>query len=170
VPADVYARQVAKLRSHRARVVLDAGGAALKEALAALALPHAIRSDRHELEAWAGETLPDDAALLRVARGIASRGVGLVAVPMGAEGAIFATKDQAVLIRPPARAVTGSVGAGDAMVAGIAAGLADALPLEALARRAAAFVAARLQATGPGLPGRAEVEAIAAALAVETLG
>jgi 1-phosphofructokinase len=169
VPADVYAQQVAKLRSHRARVVLDASGAALTAALAALALPHAIKPNRQELEAWAGEGLPDLPALLRVARAVAARGVGLVVVSMGAEGAIFVTAQQAVRVRPPSHAAGSSVGAGDAMVAGIAAGLADDLPLDALARRAAAFSAAKLQATGPNLPGRAEVEAIAASLPVEPL-
>ncbi|HEV7267225.1 MAG TPA: 1-phosphofructokinase family hexose kinase [Falsiroseomonas sp.] len=169
VPADVYAQQVATLRSHRARVVLDASGAALDAALAAQALPHAIKPNRQELEAWAGESLPDLPALLRVARAVAARGVGLVVVSMGAEGAIFVTAQQAVGVRPPSRAATSSVGAGDAMVAGIATGLADDLPLDALARRAAAFSAAKLQAIGPNLPGRAEVEAIAASLPVEPL-
>jgi 1-phosphofructokinase len=55
------------------------------------------------------------------------------------------------------------------MVAGIAAGLGDGLPLAALACRAAAFSAAKLQQAGAQLPGRAAVEAIAAAIHAEPL-
>ena len=108
-------------------------------------------------------------ALLAVARRLAGEGIGLVAVSMGAEGALFVTRDEAWKVRPPALAVTSSVGAGDAMVAGLATGLADGLPVEALARRAAAFSAGKLQRTGAQLPARAEVEAIAAGLATERL-
>ena len=169
VPADVYAGLVAPLTAAGARVIVDASGAALTAVLAGPARPHAIKPNRHELEGWAGHTLPDQAALLAVARRLAGEGIFLVAVSMGAEGALFVTREEAWRVRPPALAVTSSVGAGDAMVAGLATGLADALPLEALARRAAAFSAGKLQRTGAQLPGRAEVEAIAAGLATDRL-
>jgi 1-phosphofructokinase len=170
LPAETYAELVALLSEQGARVVVDASGAALSAVLAAEALPHAIKPNRHELEAWAGHPLPDRAALLAAARGLVARGVALVAVSLGAEGAIFVAGEAAVMVHAPTIAVTSSVGAGDAMVAGIAAGLGDGLPLEALARRAVAFSAAKLQRIGAQLPGRAAVEAIAAAIRAEDLG
>ncbi|MBX9594983.1 MAG: 1-phosphofructokinase, partial [Roseomonas sp.] len=108
--------------------------------------------------------LPDAAALLGAARRLVARGLGLVVVSMGGEGALFVTADAALRVHPPAVPVTSSVGAGDAMVAGIVAGLADDLPLPALACRATAFAAGKLQKTGAQIPGRAAVEAIAATL------
>jgi 1-phosphofructokinase len=169
VPADIYASLVGALSARGVRTVVDASGAALSAVLAAPVPPHAIKPNRHELQGWAGDTLPDIAALLDVARRLVARGVALVAVSMGEDGALFVDAGGAVVVRPPSVAVTSSVGAGDAMVAGIAAGLADALPLEALARRAAAFSAAKLRQIGAGLPPRAEVEAIAAGLHAESL-
>jgi 1-phosphofructokinase len=149
-------------------VVVDASGPALAAVLDAPVLPHAVKPNRHELEAWAGRPLPDRAAKLDVARSLAGRGVRLVVVSLGAEGALFVTAGEAVMVRPPALpAGVSSVGAGDAMVAGIATGLADALPLAALACRAAGFAAAKLQKTEAQLPGRAAVEALAASLAAE---
>ncbi|MGX9961715.1 1-phosphofructokinase family hexose kinase [Roseomonas sp. F4] len=167
VPTDVYATLLPRLTG--ARVVADTSGAALAALLAGPVLPDAIKPNRHELEAWAGQALGDRAALLGAARGLSARGIGVVAVSLGAEGAIFVSQGQAVLVRPPALAGGSSVGAGDAMVAGIAAALAEDLPLPDLARRASAFSAAKLRRAGAGLPARAEVEAIAAALHAETL-
>jgi 1-phosphofructokinase len=167
--AETYAELVALLSEQGARVVVDASGAALSAVLAAPALPHAVKPNRYELEAWAGKALPDRAALLAAARGLVARGIAVVAVSLGAEGAMFVTADAAVMVHPPTIAVGSSVGAGDAMVAGIAAGLGDGLPLAALARRAAAFSAAKLQQAGAQLPGRAAVEAIAAAIRTEPL-
>lgn len=169
VPAETYAELVALLSEQGARVVVDASGAALSAVLAAGVLPHAIKPNRYELEAWAGHALPSKPALLAAAQGLAAHGIALVAVSLGAEGAIFATAEAAVMVHPPAIAVGSSVGAGDAMVAGIAAGLGEGLPLEPLARRAAAFSAARLQQIGARLPGRAGMEAIAASIRAEPL-
>jgi 1-phosphofructokinase len=166
--AETYADLVGLLTEQGARVVVDASGPALAAVLDAPVLPHAVKPNRHELEAWAGRPLPDRAAKLDVARSLAGRGVRLVVVSLGAEGALFVTAGEAVMVRPPALpAGVSSVGAGDAMVAGIATGLADALPLAALACRAAGFAAAKLQKTEAQLPGRAAVEALAASLAAE---
>ncbi|MFC7475557.1 1-phosphofructokinase [Dankookia sp. GCM10030260] len=169
LPAETYAELVALLSEQGARVVVDASGAALSAVLAAPVLPHAIKPNRFELEGWIGRPLPDQAALLAAARALVARGIALVAVSLGAEGALFVAADAAVRVHPPSIAVGSSVGAGDAMVAGIAAGLGEGVPLEALARRAAAFSAAKLQEAGARLPGRAAVEAIAATIHVEPL-
>ena len=69
-------------------------------------------------------------------------GLGRVVISLGAEGALFVEAGQAVQVRlPPVQAVS-TVGAGDAMVAGLtAAALVDA-PLDRAARLAAAFCSA----------------------------
>ncbi len=168
LPAETYADLVGLLVEQRACVVVDASGAALSAVLDAPVLPHAVKPNRHELEGWAGRALPDRAALLEVARGLVGRGVRLVVVSLGAEGALFVTAGEAVMVQPPALAIAASsVGAGDAMVAGIATGLAEGLGLVALACRATGFAVAKLQKPGAQLPGRAAVEEIAAMLVVE---
>jgi 1-phosphofructokinase len=169
VPADLYARLTARLAAGGMRVVVDASGAPLRALLEGGVMPDAIKPNRHELEDWAGEALPDLGALLRAARRLAARGVGLVVVSMGGEGALFATAGAALRLRPPPVPVTSSVGAGDAMVAGIVAGMAEGLDLPALACRATAFAAAKLRRSGAQIPGRAAVEAIAATLRPEPI-
>lgn len=169
VAPDIYARLTATLAARGVRVVADASGGPLQALLAGPVMPHAIKPNRHELEGLVGHALPDAAALLAAARRLVGQGVGLVVVSMGGEGALFVTADAALRVKPPSVPVTSSVGAGDAMVAGIVAGLAENLPLPALACRATAFAAGKLRQTGAQIPGRAAVEAIAATLAADPI-
>lgn len=169
VPLDLYARLTATLSARGVRVVADASGPALQALLAGPVMPDAIKPNRHELEGLVGHGLPDTDTLPAVARRLVEQGIGLVVVSLGAEGAIFVTAEGAVQVRPPAMPIASSVGAGDAMVAGIVAGMAEGLALPALARRATAFSAAKLARTGAQLPGRAMVEAIATTLRAEAL-
>jgi 1-phosphofructokinase len=167
-PEDFYARLIATLATAGARVILDSSGAPLARALAGKTLPFCIKPNRAELEAFAGHPLPTTADLLAVAQSLRASGVALVVISLGAEGAIFAGA-QTLHARLPARRATSTVGAGDAMVAGIIAGLAEAAAPDRLARLATAFAVAKLGQPGPNLPPRAQVEALAAAVHIENL-
>ncbi|MFT4014231.1 MAG: 1-phosphofructokinase [Paracoccus sp. (in: a-proteobacteria)] len=167
LPEDTTARLVADLAGRGARVVMDVSGDPLTRAIAAprAELPFAIKPNRHELEALLGRALDDPADLLAAAQNLVARGISLVVVSMGAEGALFVTADQSLVARPVALATGSSVGAGDAMVAGLTAALAEGLDLPGLARQATAFAGAKLRNPGPHLPPMAEVRALAAQVA-----
>ena len=155
---------VAVLNGVGAAVVADTSGAPLKALLAASGkdLPYAVKPNRHELEELVGRPLPDLRALVAAAEDIVRSGVRLVVVSCGEEGALFVTESEKLTARLPRVEALSTVGAGDAMVAGIATALAEAKPLEAIARQAVAFAAAKLRRVGPHLPERAVVEALAA--------
>ncbi len=167
----IYAEIAAELRPLGARLVLDASGPALAAALAAPAeaLPFAVKPNRHELEEWAGRSLPDLAGVAAAARGLVARGIPLVVVSLGAEGALFATAEGTALAHPPATRVTSTVGAGDALVAGLVAGLHAGLDRLATARLALAFAAGKLTLPGANLPARDTVLALAGTVRVEPL-
>lgn len=162
LPADGYARLLRSLRPLGARLLLDSSGEALRLALDGAAPPHCVKPNRHELEHWAGRSLPDVAALLSSARELLQRGVERVAVSLGADGALFVEPGQALLATLPPQRPLSTVGAGDALVAGLAAGWRDALELPAAARLAVAFAAAKLARVGPHLPPAEQVRALAA--------
>ena len=172
LPADVspgiYAALTARLAAKGARVLLDSSGPPLAAALKGPVPPFAIKPNRAELEALLGTPLNTDEALLAAARGLVARGVALVVVSLGAEGALFVTQTAALRAHLPALRVASTVGAGDAMVAGIIAALDEGAPLERLARLATAFAAGKLTRPGPNLPPRAEVEALAESVTVQT--
>jgi 1-phosphofructokinase len=83
-----------------------------------------------------------------------ARGVRLVVVSMGGDGALFVDRERALLARPPRVAVRSTVGAGDAMVGGIVHGLVHDLPLPDLARFATASGAYAVTQLGPGIDDR----------------
>lgn len=154
VPPDVYAGLVARIRERGCRVAVDTSGAPLTHALAAA--PDLAKPNRAELEQLVGAPLPTLAEVARAARGLRRGGPRVVVVSMGADGALFTSDEGAWVARPPAVSVATTVGAGDALVAGLVASLLEGRSLERAARRATAFAAAKVGRVGPHLgPGDA---------------
>jgi 1-phosphofructokinase len=167
VGADFYAQATRRLKARGVQVALDTSGDALREAVGAQ--PDVIKPNVHELAALLGRELADEAKVVAAARELIAGGVGLVAVSRGAEGAVFVTAVEVVVARPPAMVVRSTVGAGDAMVAGIVAARLRGLSLAESARLATAFSLFAL-ARGAGATGgdaRAAVEAFAGRVEVE---
>jgi 1-phosphofructokinase len=159
VPADIYREFIATLKAHDVRTALDTSGAALSEALKAA--PDFIKPNVHELEAHIGRALPDEAAVIAAARERVAAGVRLVVVSRGADGACFVTADEVVTARPPAVSIRSTVGAGDAMVAGVIAAQLRGLSLAETARLATAFSLCALTRAEEGAGPEAEVAAFA---------
>ena len=167
---DLYARMLASLASTGRPVLLDASGAALAAALAGTALPYAIKPNAVELAELTGTPCRSTAEIAVAACRLRAFGIALVVVSMGAEGAIFCTQEGLLHARLPAVAGGSTVGAGDAMVAGIAAALAEDGDLERIARLASAFAVGKLGLAGPNLPGRDVIEALATQTSLDNLG
>lgn len=167
----IWARLTAALNRRGARVVLDASGAPLAEALAAPKgeLPFAIKPNRRELQNWIGRPLETEADIADVGRALVERGINLVVISRGAEGAIFVRRSGALSAKLPVVNALSTVGAGDAMVAGIVTGIADNLGNEALARRAVAFATAKLGQIGAQLPAPDDVRQMARQVQVAVL-
>ncbi|MDE2576831.1 MAG: 1-phosphofructokinase family hexose kinase [Rhodospirillales bacterium] len=132
VPAEAYAIAARAAAARGRHFVLDSSGEALRAALGAgIAL---MKPSLGELESLVGRTLPDAdsqaAEALALVRAGAAR---MIAVSLGAAGAILATP--AGVLRRPAltAAVHSAVGAGDAFLAAMVLALArGAAPAEAL--------------------------------------
>ena len=156
LPDTTYRDLVRRLRKRGAQVVLDTSGLPFREALAvpADALPWAIKPNQYELEEWAGKPFADLGEMVQVALMLCRRGIGLVIVSRGAEGALFVSERHVLLGHPPLLDVTSTVGAGDALVAGAVAAVREKADPERVARMALAFAAAKLAQVGPSLPDR----------------
>ncbi len=132
------------------RVVLDTSGEGFRQALAAG--PWLIKPNADELGDFVGEQLETAEAILKVARDLVPRyNITTVVVSMGKAGAIFLEGQDAIWAVPAPVEVKSTVGAGDAMVAGIVAGKIQGLSLAECARLATAFSMAAISHIGSGL-------------------
>lgn len=164
---EALAMVAVRLRAAGCLVVLDSSGAALEAALAAR--PALIKPNRDELAALLGRPLPDRAALLAGALELQARGIDHVVVSAGGEGALFVLPGGSFWVSPPPVALTTTVGAGDAMVAGLTAGLVRGLVPEAMARLATGCAAAAVSRPAGGLPDAATIARLAEAAHVTRL-
>ncbi len=145
VEPGIYREFITTLKTRGVRTVLDSSGEALREALTAA--PDIIKPNVHELEALLGRALPTETEVVAAARELVDGGVRLVVVSRGADGACFVTAEQAVSARSPLVEVHSTVGAGDAMVAGIVASQILRRSLSECARLATAFSLSALTRT-----------------------
>ena len=164
----IYREIVAALKRRGARVALDASGEALREAIEAG--PHIVKPNLDELQALLGTRIEGTKAVISAARKLLAKGIELVAVSMGREGACFVTATDAVIARSPDVEVGSTVGAGDAMVAGIVAAQIRGLPLEECARLDSAFSLQLLTRAEPGLLSNAGLEEAMKQIIVEKPG
>jgi 1-phosphofructokinase len=171
VSADGYVPILASLKRAGARVILDTAGPPLREALAGPAemLPWAIKPNQEELEECVGQSFTDIGQMARAALGLCRRGVGLVVVSRGAEGALYVSERAVLLGRTPVTQIGASVGAGDALVAGLVAALAVSAEPEHVARLSLSFAAAKLTQQGPNLPDRDIVLSLMSRMTIERL-
>ena len=145
-PDDLLAHWTKDLRTAGIHVCLDTVG--MPMLLAMEEQPSVIKPNQEELEALVGKALPSDDQILSAARKIAVSGIGLVAVSMGADGAMFVTQDEAVRTYSPKVDALSTVGAGDSMMAAIAYCLERGYDLEQTAKWATAVAAATVQVSG----------------------
>jgi len=132
VPADAYAIAARAAAARGRRFVLDTSGPALRATLGAGI--DLLKPSLGELESLVGRSLSDPAAQAAEARALVAAGAArMVAVSLGAAGALLAT-EAGVLSRPAlAGPVQSAVGAGDAFLAAMVLALArGAAPAEAL--------------------------------------
>jgi 1-phosphofructokinase len=148
-------------------VLLDTSGEAFRLALAAT--PTVIKPNVDELSEYLGRPLASETAILAAAQAFIQRGVQTVVVSMGKQGALFVEADEAVHAAPPDVVVKSTVGAGDAMVAGIVAGKSRGLSLAGCARLATAFSLDAITHVGSGMSSPEAVAAFIEQVVVRTV-
>ncbi|GHT06082.1 phosphofructokinase [Planctomycetales bacterium] len=167
-PTDIYRKLLTGLKKRGCRVFLDADGAALQAALAGDVLPDCIKPNEREFAEWAGGEALSRAEMIAAADRLRGRGLGLVVISLGADGALF-IGDEIIHAAGTLDRITSTVGAGDAMMAGIAAAENEGGNLERVARLGTAFSLAKLGLSGANLPEKAAVENIARQVRIEKI-
>jgi tagatose 6-phosphate kinase len=143
-----YADLVTELRKDGVRALVDASGRLLAHAVAAR--PFLIKPNRDEAEALTGKRVDSLPRALRAARSLSDRGIDLVVLSLGAEGALAVTPDQALHGRVEVARTENAVGSGDCLLGGIAVAQARNADLAELLRLGVACGAANAKTRDTG--------------------
>jgi 1-phosphofructokinase len=154
-----YATLITLLRGHGKQVVLDTSHEALHEGMQAG--PTIVKPNVDELRQITGQALADEASIEQAARQLLGYGIQLVVISMGERGAMFVDSANMLIATPPRVTVKSTVGAGDAMVAGLIASQIRGLSLPDGARLATAFSLGAITSPGHNLPAPEIVQAYA---------
>ncbi|MFQ5809953.1 MAG: 1-phosphofructokinase [Armatimonadota bacterium] len=158
VPPDFYAQLIALVQERGAKALLDTSGEPLR--LGCAASLYLVKPNVGEAEEVTGQQIQSDADLLRAADFFLGQEIKLVALSLGADGLLLASKERAVWAGPPSVGVRNPVGAGDALLAGVAWALGRGLSLEETARWGVAAGTAAAMREGVSVGTRAEVGAM----------
>lgn len=146
-PSDIFARLAKVAAENGTRFILDSSGACLKTTLEQSRV-FLVKPSIGELESLVGRTLEEeqvrDAALDLVRRGTAE----MVAVTMGARGALLAKADGVLRLPAPKVEVRSAVGAGDSFVGGMTWALSEGWSDEEAFRLGVAAGAAAVMTSG----------------------
>jgi len=147
VPSTAFADLIASLGAVGRRVWVDTSGAVLRAALTAG--PYGIKVNSFEAGAVLGRDVQGIAAALEATDELRRAGPTLVALTLGASGAVLVSETERWHAQPPPVQAMSSVGSGDAFLAGLVTGLECGSECsEALRRAVAAGTANALSAGG----------------------
>jgi len=152
---DIYRALIECVRAEGALAVLDADGPPLTEGLAAR--PFMIKPNIDEARRLCGEPLESVTDIARAAVNLCGRGIELVVISMGKDGAVAGTTKETWLAVPPQVKVVSTIGSGDSMIAGITHILAANGSLEDALRWGSAAGAATAMTNGAEIGRREDV-------------
>jgi 6-phosphofructokinase 2 len=165
---DVHRRRLAEqIRAQGGRAVVDAYGPVLQEALQAQ--PYLLRLNRYVLEMTTMRSLESIEAVAAAARELQQRGVGIVCISLGADGAILAEAGNSYHCAAPRMHVQSTVGCGDALLAGLVTAAARGADAQAMLRLGVVCGSATAAHPGTELFSREEIEPLSARVQVTTL-
>jgi 6-phosphofructokinase 2 len=168
VPDNFYARLTALAKQHGVRVVLDANGPALAQALQVGV--YLFKPSLRELRDLTGQDLPDQDSQIAAARELIQSGqANAVAVSLGADGAMVVSADQVWRARAVQVNVQTTVGAGDSFVAGMVWALSRGDGLLKAFQFGMASGAAALLSPGTSLSQAADVHHLRPQVVIEAL-
>jgi 6-phosphofructokinase 2 len=163
VPSDFYARVAARAKERGGKVILDTSGRALFEALNEGV--YVVKPNQRELEHLVGRKASTGKEQEEIAQQIIAEGKAeIVALTLGAEGALLVWKDGVKRLRSPDVEVKSAVGAGDSFVAGLTFGLAEGRSIEDAFLLAVAAGAAAVMTPGTELCRKEDVDRLYAEL------
>ena len=135
-----YQRMVKLVREAGKPVILDTSGKLLEQGIKAV--PTMIKPNLDEIRMLTGKDCTDPEEIIEAAKVLHGRGIRIVTVSLGGDGAVVVSDEGAYRARVPRIHAVNTVGCGDSMTAGFALGLSEGLSIKETLRKASAVSAA----------------------------
>lgn len=135
-----YQRMVKLVKDAKKPVILDTSGKLLEAGIEAC--PTMIKPNLDEIRMLTGKDCTDPDEILDAAKVLHGRGIEIVTVSLGGEGALVVSGEGAYRARVPRIHAVNTVGCGDSMTAGFALGLSEGLSIRETLQKASAVSAA----------------------------
>lgn len=169
VPKDTYKKITEIAHSKGSRVILDADGELFSNTLGAT--PNLIKPNREELAEFAnisGDITKEQ--ILQISDKFLQTGIEMVVVSMGKDGALFLTKDKKAMCQGLKVKAHSTVGAGDAMVAGLSYSLDNNLDFEEMLKLCVATSAGAVTTVGTKPPSREVIDDLIKQVTIDMIG
>ncbi len=157
ISSGIYKEWAERAGKSGARVLLDADGELLREGIKAR--PYLVKPNINELERLLSRKLAGVDEVASAAKSLLDTGIEIIAVSLGADGAVFVKRDQTIYAEGLAVDVRSTVGAGDAMVASLALAFTRGYTFEKAIILATATAAANVASSGTQPPKLEDVRA-----------
>jgi 1-phosphofructokinase len=157
-PKDFYKVLIEIAKLEGTKCILDAEGEALLKGTDAI--PYLIKPNIVELEQAIGLRLQSPMEVYNAALAFIDKGISIVAVSMGSEGAVITDGEKAYYAPIIPVEVRSTVGAGDSMVAGFCKAIEMGLPLKEMFRYGVAGATASVMTEGTQLIRFSDFEAL----------
>ena len=135
-----YQRMVKLVREAGKPVILDTSGKLLEQGIKAV--PTMIKPNLDEIRMLTGKDCTDPEEIIEAAKVLHGRGIRIVTVSLGGDGAVVVSDEGAYRARVPRIHAVNTVGCGDSMTAGFALGLSEGLSIRDTLQKASAVSAA----------------------------
>jgi 1-phosphofructokinase len=143
---DFYRSLIALAKEKGCVCILDSSGQALKMGIESQ--PQIIHINEEEADFLIGSPNSKDDRFVKLAEVLTIEGIEMVSISMGEAGALFATKRKKVFVEAPRIDAQSTVGAGDALLAGIIYGIKKGFDLEQTSKFAVAAGCAKVMEKG----------------------
>lgn len=140
VDSSLYKDMIQLARQHGRKVILDTSGTLLKESLEAV--PTMIKPNMDEIRMLTGRELNSHEDLVEAALQIRRSGIEVVVISCGSDGSLIACEEGVYRASVPRVDAVNTVGCGDSMIAGFAAGFSRGLSMVDTIKLASAISAA----------------------------
>lgn len=168
VEKDIYGKIIERVHRKGAKVLLDADGELFAKALEAK--PDIIKPNRVELEQYAAmDYIASEQELVLIAEKLMKKGIGMVVVSMGKRGAIFLKEEYRVKCQGLKVKAHSTVGAGDAMVAGLSYAWDQKMSMEDTVKMCMAVSAGAVTTIGTKPPAREVVDSLMDQVEIEKI-